>query len=400
MHRPPHVLPTVVAAQFACTSVWFAGNAVLPDLQAELGLSGLLGWTTSGVQFGFIVGTLVMAITGLADRVPAPAVFAGAALGAGLSNLGLLAADDLPTLVAARVATGICLAGVYPVGMKIAASWTERGLGTALGFLVGALVLGTALPHGLRALGADMDWRAVVVATSVLAISGGLLLGSTVREGPHTRRSSGLQLGAVRSLFSDRVFRASALAYFGHMWELYAVWALLPAVVAAHDPTVSASAWTAGTIAVGFLGCAGGGLAAVRVGGARVAGVQMVIGGVLTLTAPLWITAPTPLFAGLLALWGVAVIGDSPQLSALTAKAAPPHLVGTGLTVVTCIGFALTVVSVELAEALPLTWALVVLALGPLVGLLAMRPLFQAEAAVPHGCSSTPSHSSDIEPTT
>ena len=270
----------------------------------------------------------------------------------------------------------MCLAGVYPVGMKLAASFRDPragGLGSALGFLVGALVLGTALPHGLRAVGASLPPEGVVYGTSGLAAAAGAGLWLTIRDGPYARPSGPLALGAVRKAFASPQFRASALGYFGHMWELYAVWALFPAIIAAHDPTLSASAWSFGAISAGAIGCAVGGLAAARWGSAKVAMVNLLGSAVLCATAPWWIALPTPAFAVLLLAWGLLVVGDSPQLSALTARTAPPALVGSALTLVTCIGFAITVVSLSLVALLPLPTALTVLAVGPALGLAALR---------------------------
>ena len=373
--NPNLVLATVVLAQFAGTSPWFAGNAVLPELEQTLGLSGAVAWTTSAVQFGFITGTLVLAISGLTDRWSATMVFTISALGAAATNLGMLVATDAISLGLWRFGTGVCLAGVYPVGMKLAASHSDPdkgGLGAALGFLVGALVLGTSLPHGLRALGEVLPWRSTVVMTSALAAGSGLAVWSTVRDGPYLSSSGPLHPGAVFAAFSDRSFRASALGYFGHMWELYTVWALVPAILAAHDPRLPASPGSFAMIAAGAVGCAVGGLFATRVGSRRVALVNLVGSALLCATAPLWWHLPTPIVIGLLLAWGFLIVGDSPQLSALTAQTAPRHLVGSALTMVTCFGFALTIVSLGVTSLMPLEWALVVLAAGPVFGALAL----------------------------
>ncbi len=386
---PRHVLPVLVVAQFMGTSPWFAGNAVLPELQQVLGLEALLGWTTSAVQAGFIAGTLAIAISGLADRVPAPRLFAVSAVGAGLANLLGLALPEGPAglgvLLGARFLTGVFLAGVYPVGMKLAASWSDPargGLGAALGFLVGALVVGTALPHGLRAIGAALPWRATLAGTSALAMLAGVGLWATVREGPFTKAAGPLQLGAVRVALASPDFRAAALGYFGHMWELYTVWALVPGLLgAAGFAGAAVSGGSFAVIGAGAVGCAVGGLLARRLGSARVAAVHMIGSGVLCASAPLWLHAPAPVVVGLLVAWGVLIVGDSPQLSALSAQTAPPGLVGSALTLVTCLGFGLTVVSIAVVSWLPLEIALPLLAVGPFAGARALSPLLRAQSA-------------------
>ncbi|MEN0064836.1 MAG: MFS transporter [Myxococcota bacterium] len=375
---PLIVLTLLVAAQFAGTCPWFAGNAVLPELERDLEIVGSVAFTTSAVQFGFICGTLLLAISGLTDRWSASHVFAGSALGAAATNLGLLWAYDGTSLALWRFGTGLFLAGVYPVGMKLAASHADPekgGLGAALGFLVGALVLGTAFPHGLRALGEVLPWRVTILVTSGLAAVAGIGLYLTVSDGPYL--SSGqpraLKPGAVFTAFRDPPFRAAALGYFGHMWELYTVWALVPAILLAHDPELNPSPGAFAMIAAGAVGCAVGGLVASRLGSRRVAWLNLVSSAALCATAPLWWQLPTPIVFVLLLTWGFVVVGDSPQLSALTAQTAPRELVGSALTMVTCIGFALTIVSLAVTSLLPFEWAFPVLALGPLLGAWVLR---------------------------
>ncbi|MEO0603938.1 MAG: MFS transporter, partial [Myxococcota bacterium] len=232
---------------------------------------------------------------------------------------------------------------------------------------------GTALPHGLRALGEVLPWRATVTATSALAALAGIGVFFTVEDGPYLASSGRLEPGAVFTAFRDKGFRRAALGYFGHMWELYTVWALVPAILAAHDPSLSPSPGSFAMIAMGALGCAVGGLFATRFGSRRVALVNLVASAVLCATAPLWWQLPTPAVVALLLAWGFTIVGDSPQLSALTAQTAPPGLVGSALTMVTCLGFALTIVSLTVTSWLPLEWAFPVLAVGPVVGAWALR---------------------------
>ncbi len=384
MNRPRRILPVIALSQFAGTSLWFAINAVLPDLQRAADLpESAVGWLTAAVQLGFIAGTLAFAVLGIADRFAATRVFLACSLaGAGLALLTTLLPPSLTGLLALRFLTGICLAGIYPVGMKIAAGWYAQGLGLALGVLVGALVLGTALPFGFRAIGAAWPWQAVLWTVAAFAAGGGVLMALAVRDGPHLARASRLSPRALGVVWTDRRLRASALGYFGHMWELYALFVLMPAIVAVHWQGASGHGWVFAAIAMGALGCVGGGLLAQRVGGARVAAVQLGCSALCGLVAPWMLDAPLPAFAAWLLLWGMTVSGDSPQFSALTAANAPRDQVGSVLTLVNCIGFALSTLTVGLfavaAAQWPLGWVLPWLAFGPLLGLLAMRPLLTA----------------------
>ncbi|MDZ7749676.1 MAG: MFS transporter [Halofilum sp. (in: g-proteobacteria)] len=377
---PAWILPAIVVGQLLATSLWFAANAVIGSLQDLWGIAGGEGIVTTAVQLGFITGTLAFAVGGIADRFHASTVFLVAAVAGAAANAAvLLAPASFARGLGARFVVGLCLAGVYPVGMKIAAGWYAGGLGHALGFLVGALVLGTASPHLLRALGASWDWRLLIAGTSVAALAGGLLV-RLVPEGPHLRRGAPVRFGGVLAAFARRRFRAAVLGYFGHMWELYAFWAFVPVWIAAHGLSGGALSGLAfATIAAGFLGCAGGGFLVARLGGGRVALGQLAVSGACCLVSPLMLAAPTPLFVAFLLLWGVAVVGDSPQFSALTAQHTPRALVGSALTLMNSIGFALTIASLSLLEWLQFRvapeWLLVPLALGPALGLWAGRPL-------------------------
>jgi len=382
------VLPALVLAQLAGTSPWFAANAVMPELQRSFGWDGAaVGTLSSALQLGFIAGTLLFALLALADRVPARRLFLGCALAAAACTLAAAAmAFSFTALLFLRVLTGFFLAGIYPVGMKIAAMWFPRGLGGALGWLVGALVLGSASPHALRALGADWPWQTVFIGVALVAALGGLLVVFAVPE-PPTRPSAAppggaLQWAGLSSVWRDARVRASAGGYFGHMWELYTMWVLLPAVLATRLASgVAVSAWAFVVLGAGAIGCVAGGLLAPRFGGARVAGAQLAISGICCLAAPWLLQAPLPIFLAWLCLWGITVVGDSPQFSALTAANAPPAAVGSVLTLVNSIGFAISALSIELfvraAQQLPLASLLPGLALGPLLGLLVLRPLLR-----------------------
>jgi MFS family permease len=390
--RPARILPVIVLAQFAGTSLWFAVNAVMPDLQRAWGLPpASLATLSSAVQLGFVAGTLVFALAMVADRFPPTRVFlACSLLGAAVNALTVLADGSLSALVVLRFAVGFLLAGIYPVGMKIAAAWFEKGLGAALGVLVGALVLGTALPHGLRALAAGgtagaVPWQAVVLAVSLLAALGGLATWALVPERPLPpgARVTPRALGLV---WSDRRLRASVFGYFGHMGELYAFFVLVPAIVASRlHASAAVSGLSFAVIGAGFVGCVAGGLLVRRVGSAWVAQSQLATSGLCCLLSPLMLVAPLPVFVAWLLLWGATVSGDSPQFSALTARNAPPAVVGSVLTFTNCIGFAITTASIELfvraSQAAPLAEVLPWLAVGPAIGLWMMRPLLRAESA-------------------
>jgi MFS transporter, DHA1 family, inner membrane transport protein len=386
---PRRVLPVIVLAQLFGTSPWFAVNAVMPDLQAAFGWpAAAVGTLSSALQLGFVFGTLVFALLAVADRLPARRVFLGCTLAAAACTLAAAAiASSYAALVALRVLTGFFIAGIYPVGMKIAAMWFPRGLGAALGWLLGALVLGTASAHALRAFaaaGAGWPWQTVLLSVAALTALSGLAMVTCVGEAPEApgapRAAAGLRLGALASLWRDAKVRASVFGYFGHMFELYTLWVLMPAVLATRlVGSASISWWAFGILAAGALGCIGGGLLVARAGSARVAAAQLATSGLCCLAAPWMLSAPLPLFLAWLLLWGITVVGDSPQFSALTAANAPREAVGSVLTLTNSLGFAISAISIEVfvraAAAAPLAQVLPWLALGPLVGLLALRPL-------------------------
>jgi MFS family permease len=374
----------LVFAQFAGTSLWFAGNAILPDLLHEPSLRGLaVGPVVSAVQLGFIAGTLLVALLGLADRVAPARLFLGCALAGSLANAALLLPVLTPTLLLAlRVLTGLCLAGIYPVGLKLAADHYQAGLGRALGYLVGALVLGTALPHLLRWLAADLAWPAVILTISALALSGGLLLWLLVPDGPFRRPAARLNLAGGWQLWRERPFRQAALGYFGHMWELYTFWAFVPLLLATYTRLHPGTAafgpgWTFSVLAAGAPACVAGGYLAQRWGSWRTARTALALSGVCCLLSPWLLALPRPVFGPLVVLWGMAAVADSPQFSTLVAQRVPATRAGTALTLVTCLGFALTVLSLQcftLGQAyLGERYLFLVLAPGPLLGLLATQ---------------------------
>jgi MFS family permease len=344
-----------------------------------------VGSLTSALQWGFIAGTLVFAVLALADRFRATRVFLFCALAGAACTVGAWAmVADFSALLAWRFATGFFLAGIYPVGMKIASQWYRQGLGAALGYLVGALVLGSASAHGLRAVADALPWPSIMLGVAALAAAGGLLI-LTLGEPPQAPvRVTRMQWQALGTLWTDARVRSSVLGYFGHMWELYTLWVLLPLILGTRLSGVDLS-WAAFVmLGSGALGCVMGGYAAKRWGSARVAAVFLGTSGLCCLLAPAMLHAADAVFYLWLLVWGISVAGDSPQFSTLTARNAPPQAVGSVLTLANSIGFAISTLSillfVALTDWLPLGWLLTGLALGPALGLWALRLLVREGA--------------------
>ncbi len=383
---PRRVLPAITFSLFAGTCPWFAGNAVMPDLQRLWGLSpDAIGYMTSSVQLGFIAGTLVFAVLSVSDLISPRSVFLLCSFIVAACNTGVyLFADAFTTLLVFRFLTGFFLAGIYPVGMKIAAGWFQRDLGRAMGYLIAALVLGTAFPHLLKATGQNLPWAGVILSVSLIAAVGGLVMYVLVPDGPYHTPGAKFDPRALAVIFRSKRFRASAFGYFGHMWELYAFWAFVPVILAAHIGSGTAinlniSFWAFVIIGIGSIGCAGGGLLSGKFGSARVATAELAVSGFCCVISPFMFSAPTPVFLLFLLVWGVTVSGDSPQFSSLNALSAPKGLVGSALTIVNCIGFSITIVSIQLlsfmSHHIDTRWLFPLLAVGPAAGILAMRPL-------------------------
>lgn len=378
------VLPVIVIAQFCCTSLWFASNGVMQPLIDAFQLqAGALGYLTSFVQFGFIVGTLVFALLNIADRFSPSRVFLLSAMIGALANLAVIwEHHTLPSLLVLRFLTGFCLAGIYPVGMKIAADHFEKGLGRSLSFLVGALVLGTAFPHLLRGVVSEVPWRFVMAFTSGIALLGGLLMWALVPDGPYRQAGGKMDLSNIPRLFRNRSFRAAAFGYFGHMWELYAFWAFVPVIFQTYAETHPGSSLNValasfGVIAVGAPGCVWGGYLSEKLGTARMAAIALAISLVCCLLSPLVFGLGPVFLLALLIIWGMAVIADSPLFSTLVAQAVAPTVKGTALTIVNSIGFLVTIFSIQLLNSLQFqmnpAYIYLFLAIGPLLGLAAMR---------------------------
>lgn len=371
----------IVLAQLFGTSLWFSANSAGDDLLRAWQLQPAdLGLLTNAVQLGFILGTLGFSLTGLADRYPASRIFACCALLGALTNAAFaLLAQDLTSALALRFLVGLALAGVYPLGMKLVVSWVPEQAGAALAWLVGMLTLGTALPHGVRYLNTGWPWQGPILVSSALALVAGALI-LRLGDGPHLVRKPGaptLRLGQVLLAFGEARFRASALGYFGHMWELYAFWTLVPLLVGRLvGGPVSGAAF--GVIACGSVGCVLGGWWSRRVGSARVAAVALACSALCCALYPWVAGGPGWAAALLLAVWGASVVADSPHFSALSARACPPASVGSALAFQNAIGFGITVVSIGLGTRLwpslgdQVAWLLLP---GPVLGLLALRPL-------------------------
>ncbi|QJX48983.1 MFS transporter [Hymenobacter taeanensis] len=378
------ILPTIVLAQFFCTSLWFAGNAIAPDIAAQFHLApGFVAYLTSAVQLGFITGTLTFAVLTIADRFSPSKVFFLSALLAAACNLGVnLHGIGTGELLAFRFLTGFFLAGIYPVGMKIASDYFQAGLGKSLGFLVGALVLGTAFPHLLRSLAAQLPWHYVTLATSGLAVLGGLALVLLVPDGPHRKVGQRVKFSAFLDGFKLPQFRAAAFGYFGHMWELYTFWAFVPVLLGAYNsahPGVAlpVSLLSFIIIGAGGLACVSSGLLSQQLGARPVATAALALSGVCCLVSPLFLQSNTPgLLLAFLFFWGLVVVADSPLFSTLVAQNAPVATRGTALTIVNCLGFALTIVSIQVTNLLghfvEPQYLYMTLAAGPMLGLLGL----------------------------
>lgn len=390
MKVPKHTLPVIVFAQFTGTSLWFAGNAILPQIQEAWGLPGnSLAQVTSAVMLGFILGTFTFALLSIADRFHPSQVFLICSLLGAFSNvILLLITPSYFWLMVSRILTGVFLAGIYPVGMKIASDWYGRKTGKALGYLVGALVLGSAFPHLLNHLGADYTWQFVLIGTSILATVGGFMMFFLVGGGHHRQKGAHFKPTRLFDVFKNKPFRAAAFGYFGHMWELYAFWAFVPMALVYYNEThaisLPVSLWTFIIMGVGVIGCIFGGIISERLGSAKVAYRFLWTSGLLCLISPFLYVLPPVVFLSGMLLWGFAVIGDSAQYSSLNAITASPQLKGTALTLAVSIGFLLTIPSIQLLgylqQVLEVKWLLFTLCIGPAFGLFHTQYLLKSKA--------------------
>lgn len=383
----------LIIAEMAGMILWFTTAAILPDMVRETPISeARQAWLSSGVQAGFVVGALFIAVTGIADRFDPRRIFFLSALCAAAANLGLLIAPlGGDVAIGLRVLTGVMLAGVYPIGMKIAFGWGSKDRGFLVGLLVGGLTLGKSLPY-LLAFAGGAEWRLAIVATSIIAMLGGVMV-LFCGLGPGHVRSVQFDLKAIGLAWTNRKIRGAYLGYLGHMWELFAFWAWIAAAASAsyaaslgqHEAESLGKLTAFLAIGLGAPACVVAGIWADRIGKAEVTLMALVLSGsaailtALSFGGPVWITMV------LIVFWGISVIPDSAQFSAIVADHAPAHLSGSLLTLQTALGFTLTIATVQITPiaAAAFGWPIVLasLALGPVAGIIAMLPLRRSRQA-------------------
>jgi MFS family permease len=365
-------------------TTWFSASAVIPQLREEWHLSSTgSAWLTIAVQLGFVAGALISSVLNVADVVDPRIVIAGGTLGAAGANALVLLAHGPGLALPLRALTGFFLAGVYPPALKLMATWFRRGRGVALGILVGALTLGSAAPHLVNGLG-GLDWHAVIAVTSLLTLAGGGIVLAAVRPGPFPFPPAVFDPHQARRVLANRGVRLSSLGYFGHMWELYAMWSwfLVFAADELFDSQTAAAFATFAVIGVGAIGCWAGGVLSDRWSRARTAAAMMAISGACALTVGVVADISTAAAVALALVWGFTVIADSAQFSTLVTEEAEQAYVGTALTLQLALGFTLTVATIWLVpvleDAVGWRWAFAFLAPGPALGVVAMLRLSEA----------------------
>jgi MFS family permease len=376
-----------------CTGVilsmtpWFSATAILPELKAHWHVSETIAsWLTNAVQLGFVTGALLSSLTNLPDLVRPHRLMAVSAMLAAALNLTLLVAPGGATAVLIRFLTGVALSGVYPPAMKLVTTWFVHGRGLALGLVIGGLTLGSAFPHLIRAATTGVDWQLVVLGTSTMSLVAAVIFQVLTREGPFSYPRGSFDPAQIGRILRNRGIMLANLGYFGHMWELYSMWgwflAFSGAALAAHgvESQSAASLVTFGVVASGVIGCVAGGVLADRIGRTATTALMMGVSGSCALMIGWTFHGPLWLFIGIAALWGISVIGDSAQFSAVVTEIGERSLVGTALAFQMGVGFALTVVSIQLTPMFAhwvggWQWAFLLLVPGPLIGTIAMLAL-------------------------
>ena len=382
-------LAVLSAAMILGMTPWFSATVAAPGMIAEWGTTSTsTAWLTIAVQVGFVAGTFASAALLLSDRLSARYLASASALVAGVATLLLAWRGTGPTeAIGLRVITGIALAGVYPPGIKIVAGWWRTRRGTAIGILVGALTVGSATPNLFRVGGAASEWRSIVVAAAAAAMAAAALFAFAVREGPFHAPSAPFDPRALLLVVRDRGVVLATAGYLGHMWELYAMWSSIGAFWAFVAPRYALTSGMAATlafttIAAGTLGCILAGTIADRVGRPLVTIVAMCISGICALMIGPMIGASLAVLASIAVLWGISIVADSAQFSAAVTELAPSRFVGTAITVQTCLGFLLTIVTIRFVPIWADRWgwerAYMPLAIGPLLGIVAMWWLWRA----------------------